>query len=50
MLAFDLHLDLAMNALWYDRDLLLDLESARASEAPRDFTALTARLPALDMT
>jgi membrane dipeptidase len=32
MLAFDLHLDLAMNALWYDRDLLLDLDAARAAE------------------
>src|SRR6266508_1048891 len=33
MLAFDLHLDLAMNALWYDRDLKLDLAEARRSEA-----------------
>ncbi|HEU5315428.1 MAG TPA: membrane dipeptidase [Chloroflexota bacterium] len=32
MLAFDLHLDLAMNALWYDRDLKLPLEEARAAE------------------
>ena len=32
MLAFDLHLDLAMNALWYDRDLLLELDAARAAE------------------
>jgi membrane dipeptidase len=32
-LVFDLHLDLAMNALWYDRDLLLDLDVARAAEA-----------------
>ena len=33
MLAFDLHLDLAMNALWYDRDLKLSLEEARRAEA-----------------
>ena len=32
MLGFDLHLDLAMNALWYDRDLLLGLEAAREAE------------------
>jgi membrane dipeptidase len=32
-LVFDLHLDLAMNALWYDRDLLLDLDAGRAAEA-----------------
>ena len=39
MLAFDLHLDLAMNALWYDRDLLLELDAARASEALPDEAA-----------
>jgi len=33
MLAFDLHLDLAMNALWYDRDLKLPLDEARRTEA-----------------
>ena len=26
MLLFDAHLDLAMNALWSDRDILLSLE------------------------
>ncbi len=33
MLTFDLHLDLAMNALWYDRDLRLSLEDSRQAEA-----------------
>jgi membrane dipeptidase len=33
MLTFDLHLDLAMNALWSDRDLLLSLEDCQRSEA-----------------
>jgi len=32
MLTFDLHLDLAMNALWSDRDLLVSIEEYRRSE------------------
>jgi membrane dipeptidase len=33
VLTFDLHLDLAMNALWHNRNLLLSLEECRRSEA-----------------
>lgn len=33
MLTFDLHLDLAMNAIQYNRDLTLPLSACRASEA-----------------